>query len=130
MEAVHKMPADTQAVALGRLAQELAMQRVVDKALVARNVLITGLSLPEATAAGEMTREVQQKIDRMTQYINDLMFEFRIRKEMTADTALAIMGSQLARDSQSMRVPDAAQSEQQPLEDGRVGTTPSSTPAP
>ena len=130
MEAVHKMPADTQAVALSRLAQELAMQRVVDKALVARNVLITGLSLPEATAAGEMTREVQQKIDRMTQYINDLMFEFRIRKEMTADTALAIMGSQLARQSQSMRVPDAAQSEQQPLEDGRVGTTPSSTPAP
>ncbi len=104
------------------------MQRVIDKALVARNVLTTGLSLPEATAAGEATREVQTKIDRMTQYINDLMFEFRIRKEMTADTALAILGNQMSQATQSLRVPDAAPPERQPLEDGRVSTTPSATP--
>ena len=122
MDAVRRMPAETRSVATNRLAQELSMQRVVDKALIARNVLITGLSLPEATAAGEMGKDVQLKIDRLTQYINDLMFEFRIRKEMTSDTALAIMGNQLAEGSQSVQVREAAPTEQQPVEDGRVPT--------
>ena len=124
MDAVRDMPPDTRAVAVSRLAQEMSTQRVVNKALVARNVLITGLSLPEATAAGEATREVQLKIDRMTQYINDLMFEFRIRKEMTADTALAIMGNQMSVGSAATRVRDATPTEQQPVDDGRVSTAP------
>lgn len=120
MDAVRKMPPDTRAVATNRLAQELSMHRVIDKALVARNVLITGLSLPQATAAGEMSKDVQQQIDRLTQYINDLMFEFRIRKEMTSDTALAIMGNQFSEGSQSMRVRDGVRAEQHPIENGRV----------
>ena len=120
MDAVRNMPADTRSVATNRLAEELSMHRVVNKALVARNVLITGLSLPEATAAGELNRDVQQKIDRLTQYINDLMFEFRIRKEMTSETALAIMGNQMTESSQSLRVPEATPPEQQPIENGRV----------
>ena len=96
------------------------MHRVIDKALVARGVLLTGLTLPEVTAAGDALRNTQESIDRLTKYIDDLMYESRIRKELTADTALAIMGSQLQSDSQAMRVPDGRQADPAPLEAGRV----------
>lgn len=104
------------------------MHRVIDKALVARAVLLTGLSLPEVTAAGEAMRDTQDTIDRLTRYIDDLMYESKVRKELTSNTALAILGSQFAADTQAMRVPDARPVDPAPLtEDGRVL---SSTPTP
>ena len=122
VESIRELPPESRAMAVGRIAQELSMHRVIDKALVARGVLVTGLSLPQSTKAVEMQKDVQQQIDRLTQYINDMMFEFRIRKEMTSDTALAIMGDQFYRDSQGTRVRDGRGAERQPLVDGRVKT--------
>ena len=120
LDSLRRLPTDTRSIAVNRLSQELAMHRVVDKALVARAALLTGLSLPEVTAAGDAIRDTQETIDRLTRYIDDLMYESRIRKELTADTALAIMGSQLQSDSQAMRVPDGRQADPAPLEAGRV----------
>ena len=120
VESLRELPAPSRAMAVGRMASELAMHRVVDKALVARSVLVTGLSLPEATKAGKVQEDVQVQIDKLTQYVNDLMFEYRIRKEMTSDTALAIMGDQFYRDSQGTRVRDGKTAEKKPLTDGRV----------
>lgn len=96
------------------------MHRVIDKALVLRNALVTSLSLPEVSAAGDVSKEVQAKIDRLTQYINDMMFEFRIRKEMTAETALTLMSNQESRDSGAARVRDGGLNDPMPLEGGRV----------
>ncbi|RRD56507.1 integrating conjugative element protein [Comamonadaceae bacterium OH2545_COT-014] len=124
LDALRGLPPATRAVAVNRLSQELAMHRVIDKALVARAALLTGMSLPEVTAAGEAMRDTQDTIDRLTRYIDDLMYEARIRKELTADTALAIMGSQMQADSQAMRVPDAQMADPQPLDAGRVHTAP------
>lgn len=120
MEAIRRMPPEAQSMVVGRLSEELAIQRVVDKALIARNILITGLSLPEVQAASEATADVQVKIDRLTQYIDDLLYEFRIRKEMTSNTALIIMQDQMERDGASMHVPGSQAIERAPLSDGRV----------
>lgn len=120
MDAMRGLPPDARSIAVNRLAQELSMHRVIDKALVARNVLIAGLSLPQATAAVEVNKEAQIKIDRLTQYINDMMFEFRIRKEMTSETALAIMSNQFLAGSSAARVPEGIRTDPQPVVDGRV----------
>ncbi|EWS66373.1 integrating conjugative element protein, family [Hydrogenophaga sp. T4] len=114
------MPPDSQALAMGRLAHELAMQRVIDKALVARNVLQSGLSLPEVTAAGKVSKDMQEKVDRLTQLIEDLMFEHRVRKEMTSNTALTIMDDATQRDSQAARLSRTQRGESTPVEEGRV----------
>ena len=124
LDSLRRLPTDTRSIAVNRLSQELAMHRVVDKALVTRAALLTGLSLPEVTAAGDAIRDTQATIDRLTRYIDDLMYESRIRKELTAETALAIMGSQLQSDSQAMRVPDGRPVDPSPLESGRVRTNP------
>lgn len=121
LDALRRMPAEARALAVERLSQELAMHRVIDKALVARAALLTGLSLPEVTAAGDAMRDTQDTIDRLTRYIDDLMYESKVRKELTSNTALAILGSQFAADTQAMRVPDARPVDPAPLtEDGRV----------
>lgn len=101
MDAVRKLPADMRSVAVTRLSQEIAMHKVIDKALIARNALISGMSLPQVAAAIPVSTEAQSKVDRLTQYINDMMFEFRIRKEMTGDTALAIMNNDINQGRQS-----------------------------
>lgn len=120
LQTIRNMPADTQALAVGRLSNELAMQRVIDKALIARNVLLTGLSLPEVTAAGNVAKDMQVKVTRLTQYIEDMMFEHRVRKEMTSNTALNILEDASVRDSEAARLSKAQKAETAPLLDGRV----------
>jgi integrating conjugative element protein (TIGR03755 family) len=120
LQTLRTMPPDSQALAAGRLAHELAMQRVIDKALVARNVLLTGLSLPEVSAAGNVSKDMQVKVDRLTQYIEDLRFEHRIRKEMTSSTALNIMEDATMRDSAAARLSKTQRRETSPVEEGRV----------
>lgn len=124
VQALRNMPAENRTLATSRLAHELGMQRVVDKALIARNALITGMSLPEVTAAGKVSQDMQGKVARMTQHIEDLMFEHRIRKEITANNALAILESGTQRDGQATRVPPAGRPDPAPLDGGRVRTTP------
>jgi integrating conjugative element protein (TIGR03755 family) len=120
LEALRAMPPDTRALAAGRLAHELAMQRVIDKALMARSVLLAGLSLPEVPAAGNVTKDIEGKVARLTQLIEDLMFEHRIRKEMTSNTALSILEDATVRDSQAARLGRTQRTDQAPLENGRV----------
>ena len=122
LETLRRMPAEERAAAVERLSQELALQRTVNKALVARAVLLTGLSLPEVTAAGHAMRETQAQIDRLTQYIDDLLYESRIRRELTSNTALAIMEHQRGNEAaaavdalKTTTVPDSA-----PLSGGAV----------
>ena len=120
LDALRRLPVETRSIAVNRLSQELAMHRVIDKALVARAALLTGISLPEVTAAGDAMRDTQDTINRLTRYIDDLMYESRVRKELTAETALAIMGGQLQADTQAMRVPDGRRPDPAPLDNGRV----------
>lgn len=118
LETLRRLPAEERAAAVERLSQELAMHRTVNKALVARAVLLTGLSLPEVTAAGHAMRETQAQIDRLTQYIDDLLYESRIRRELTSNTALAIMGEQARREAEAAAVPPAMQADPNPLQGG------------
>ncbi|QIL83828.1 integrating conjugative element protein [Diaphorobacter sp. HDW4A] len=120
LDAVRRLPTETRNMAVNRLGQEMAMHRVIDKALVARAVLLTGLSLPEVMAAGDALRTTQDSIDRLTRYIDDLMYEAKIRKELTSNTALSIMSDQFVTDSRAMQVPDGTPAEKAPLTGGRV----------
>lgn len=114
------MPPDTRSIAVNRIAQEMAMHRVINKALVARSVLMTGLTLPEVTAAGDAIQNTQASVDRLSGYIDDLMYEARIRKDLTSQTALSIINTQSAIDTQSLNVPGGNPVDPAPAVGGRV----------
>lgn len=124
MDAVRKLPPDMRSVAVSRLSQEIAVHKVIDKALIARNALISAMSLPQVSAAVPISTEAQTKVDRLTQYINDMMFEFRIRKEMTGDTAMAIMSNDISTGSLSTESAGGVRNEKAPLLGGRVQANP------
>jgi integrating conjugative element protein (TIGR03755 family) len=124
VEALRAMPPENRTLATGRLAHELGMQRVINKALVARNALITAMSLPEVTAAGKVTDSMKDKVALMTRHIEDLMFEHRIRKEITATNALAILEAGTQRDGQATRVSPPGRVDLAPVDGGRVKSTP------
>jgi hypothetical protein len=124
VEALRAMPPENRTMATGRLAHELGMQRVINKALVARNALITAMSLPEVTAAGKVTDSMKDKVALMTRHIEDLMFEHRIRKEITATNALAILEAGTQRDGQATRVSPPGRVDLAPVDGGRVKSTP------
>jgi len=63
---------------------------------------------------------MQDKVDRLTQYIEDLMFEHRIRKEVTSTSALNILEDATMRDAQAARLGKTQRSDSAPVENGRV----------
>ena len=61
VDALRGLPKAEQAIAVERISQEVALARTIDRALLVRQMLITGLSIPEALP-DPVSDEVQKKI--------------------------------------------------------------------
>jgi len=121
METVRRLPADERPLVIGRFIQEMAMHRTVNKALMARNVLLAGLSIPQATKdTTQLQKNLQSQIDRLTHYIDDLLYEWRIRKEVTGNTAMTVMQESVYKDSLGALERQGQPNESAPLINGRV----------
>jgi hypothetical protein len=115
------MPADEQPLVTGRVIQEAAMQRTISKALMARNVLLAGLSIPQANKdTSQLQRDMQLQIDRLTHYIEDLLYEWRVRKEIASATAMTVMQESMYKDSLGVLQRQGRPNESAPLINGRV----------
>ena len=121
MESIRRMPTDEQPLVMGRLINEMAMHRTVDKALLVRNVLLTGLSIPQAASTPtKVQQQLQAQIDRLTHYIDDLLYEWRIRKEITGETAMTVMRESMFQDSLGTLQRQGLPDDKQPLMNGAV----------
>ena len=121
MERIRLMPAGQQAIARGRLIQELSIHRVINQALVARNIIIAGMTVPQAASLTKLQDDLHRQLNNLTQYIEDLMYEWRIRKEMTGFSATAIMNQADFNDARSSRQPlGVPVDEQAPFQNGAV----------
>jgi integrating conjugative element protein (TIGR03755 family) len=123
IESIRRMPADEQPDVLTRFANELAMHRVVNKALAVRSALLAGLSIPEAAKAAQTQKDVQEQIDHLTHYLDDLLYEWRIRKEMTSVTATTVMRESAYQDSLGVLQRQATPADTAPLINGAVPIT-------
>ncbi len=119
VDALKEMPPIDQALASGRLVREVAMARTIDRALTVRNLLLTGMTLPETQIPVAQT-EARKKIEELNRHIDDLMFESRVRKEIVSNTAEAVLDSY--RSTRSLSTAAGAQStlDPKPLANGRV----------
>lgn len=106
-------------IALGRLSMEVAQARTIDRALLIRNTFLTGSGVPEATYEVAQ-KEVRAKVDEINRYIDDLLFETRVRREVVSNTATALIDSYRANRAASMSTGTKARVDPNPLIDGRV----------
>jgi integrating conjugative element protein (TIGR03755 family) len=120
IRAIRELPPDMQAIASQRLVKEIALARTIDKALVVRNLLITGLNLPEPQKYDPAKDDAAKRIAALNRYIDDLLFETRVRREIVSETSQALLQTY-----QTQRATSTATGAQRPvdphvLSDGRV----------
>lgn len=119
VDAIREMRPLERDIALGRLSMEVAQARIIDRALLIRNTFLTGAGVPEATYDAAQ-KEVRAKVDEINRYIDDLLFETRVRREVVSNTASALIDSHRANRAASMSTGTKGRVDPNPLLDGRV----------
>ena len=82
---------DENSIYAHRIAEEIALARVLDKALLARRLLIKGLMEPNIQASDTAKIAVAEAIERLDAEIDRLIFEFQTRRAIVADTSVELL---------------------------------------
>lgn len=88
---VRNLPNEERDIALQRLAQEIALAKVVQDALEAYRIHMAGMANPAIASSGAAMAINRQALMDLKQSVEDLMFEKRIRDELVSQTASAIL---------------------------------------
>lgn len=91
ISAIQTMEPTQQAVIINKLAQEVAVQRVIDKALIARTILATGAQVPVIAANHPAQVLIHRAMNHLDEDIHSLAFESQIRKQMMSDTLSQVL---------------------------------------
>jgi integrating conjugative element protein (TIGR03755 family) len=119
VDALRALPTAERSIAVDKLSQEIALARTVDRALLIRQLLTTGQTIPEALP-DEIGSDLQAKITQVNRAIDDLLYETRVRKEIVSTSASTLLDAYHAAQSASAANATAASRERRPLIDGRV----------
>mgnify|MGYP000303565581 FL=1 len=119
VDAIRAMRPVEQEIAVGRISMEVAQARIIDRALMIRNAIQTGAGVPEA-GWEPAQKEAHLKIEQLNRYIDDLLFETRVRREVVSATANILIDSYRFDRAVSNGVSPQSAPNLKPLENGRV----------
>lgn len=94
IHALQNMEPTQQKLLISKLAQEVATQRVVEKALLAKTLLQTGSQVPVIAANQPAQKTIQAATSHLNQDIQSLAFEASIRKQLLSNTLEDLMNYQ------------------------------------
>ena len=120
IEAIREMPASEQSLVMGRLVSEISTARTVEKALLARRLLLTGRQVPEVYATEVAREHADTSIAELDREIENLLFETRVRREVVSETAGVLLQRAAARRQASLKTPELRMRDPRPLIHGRV----------
>jgi len=101
---IRGMDATQQKIIINKLAQEVAMQRVIDKAFVARNILATGAQVPVIAANHPAQVIIDRAMMNLDNDIRSLAFESEIRRKTVSDTLAQTIHYANQQQQQVMRI--------------------------
>lgn len=119
ISSIRGMDSTQQVMIINKLAQEVSMQRAIDKAFVAKNILATGAQVPVIASNHPAQVIIGQAITNLDNDIRSLAFEGEIRKKSMSNTLSEIMKYGTLQQQNSMRVAPAASSSTL-MEDGAI----------
>jgi integrating conjugative element protein (TIGR03755 family) len=117
-DALRAMNAGERGMAVRRLNMEIAQARTIDKALIARNLLTTGMSVPEASDVA--LADAREKLKDLNRMIDDMMFEIRVRREIVSQTAGNVIDQYTRTQRESGATAVLPTPDSRVLRDGRV----------
>ena len=109
-----------QNLVISRLVSEISIARTVEKALLARRLLLTGRQVPEVYATEVAREHADASIAELDREIDSLLFETRVRREVVSETVGVLLRRATARRQASLAVPAVRTLDPRPLERGRV----------
>lgn len=121
VESIREMPSQDQRVAVGRLAQEVASARTMEKALLARRMLLTGRKAPEIDSTGVAAGEIDAAVEELSDEIELMMQENKARQMMVSRTAGEVIREAEVRRGRSSRTPHSGIPSPIELQGGAVG---------
>ncbi len=92
IEGLSNLDATSQQIYINRIAEDVAIQNLLDEALMLRRILIAGSEAQVVQNVKPALTSVDQSIDELNKDINDLLFEHNVRKDMTSSTMRNLMG--------------------------------------
>ena len=120
VEAIRRQSVFEQPATISRLSGEIAMARVLDEALLARQLLTTGKQEPNIMASGLAAKVIDPAIKRLDEAIENVMFESKLRQTVVSDTVLKIIDHDEANLKRSVATPTSTDSDPKPLGTGGV----------
>lgn len=117
-DALRSMDAGERGMAVRRLNMEIAQARTIDKALIARNLLTVGMSVPEASDVA--LADAREKLKDLNRMIDDMMFEIRVRREIVSQTAGNVIDQYTRTQRESGATAVLPTPDSRVLRDGRV----------
>jgi hypothetical protein len=88
---IQGMDLSQQGIVIHKLAQEVAMQRVMEKALMARDILQAGRQAPAIAINRPAQFILQDKMTTLDSELRSLSFDAQVRKQMMSETLLNLM---------------------------------------
>ena len=91
ISSLQAMESSQQAIFINKLAQEVAAQRLISKALTARDLLQTGSQVPVIATNAPAQKLLKQATAQLDSHIQSIVFSAQVRKQMMSDTAASIL---------------------------------------
>ena len=101
---VQGMDVSQQGIVIHKIAQEVAMQRMMEKALMARDILQAGRQAPAIAVNRPAQFILQDKMTLLDSELRSLSFDAQVRKQMMSDTLLNMMDYSNAQQDQAFGV--------------------------
>lgn len=79
------------AIVVGKLAQEIATARLIDKAQLALQLLEQGRQVPSIYSNKAAQSDIQKAVDSLHQDVNDFLFNIKVNKQLVSNTVSGLM---------------------------------------
>ena len=94
INAIRNKDKQSQAIAISKLSQDVAIQNVVDEGLMMRRVLIAGSQTKPVHNLKPAMTAVNTAVSQLHTDINDVLFQFQVKKQLMTSTAEIIMSDE------------------------------------
>lgn len=119
IRALRDLESADRSVATGKIAAEVAISRVMEKAILLRRLLLTGKREPNVSAT-EAPKYIDESVAVLDQEIESILFEKRVRKELFADTSAVLLDLDSRTAGGSLPALDRTREDAAPIRDGAV----------
>lgn len=89
--AIQRMPREQQIMTVSKLSEEIAIQNLLDEAMMLRHLLQAGMQIQEVQNLKPAHKMVAEALSRLDKEIKSLAFESEVRKKMMTQTLNLIM---------------------------------------